>query len=487
MKTEFQTHDLTLPAWGPYTKLYSGISHIPQANDGVRFDLAVFPGYYRRRVDVPNVQFEGEYHMWQAAPNLSCYTMRHELMWKDAVYTDISFAPLSDQVRLVRAECCNCTDVPQNLVLHYMASAHDPSPSYRNFKITGAQVQLPSSASFVLAVDYDDLQFAIPRHNQSLNWDGLRRAEQAVEGFIKGYGVGAGFGTSGGKGQFGQPIPSGKGDWVRYTFTVKQELHSPCLCVRYLNEGTQSAEYLLSTGETLTLAPAEQPQIAYLPLSKAVQKGEHTVTLTSQGTGQAKLDCFVLCENEEREEISVTLRADGFVPEIQTYPEEYFLTLKYPHIEEYYGILWDFDDVQLRQIENDELDIFLRYKAHDHVNDILKGNGKGHFTNVFFRPIPLQPKQAKIIYGAVCSAQTEQQAAALCREWLGKKSSFETCWDTAKQQMQPANVLPDGQKFALGQQLMQAVLCSNVVYPVYTRSQYIRHNTPGRWWDCLYT
>ena len=46
MKTEFQTHDLTLPSWGPYTKKYSGISHIPAANDGVRFDLAVFPGLY---------------------------------------------------------------------------------------------------------------------------------------------------------------------------------------------------------------------------------------------------------------------------------------------------------------------------------------------------------------------------------------------------------------------------------------------------------
>ena len=74
MKTEFQTHDLTLPAWGPYTKKYSGISHIPPANDGVRFDLAVFPGLYRRRVDVPDVRFESGYHVWAAAPDLGCYT-----------------------------------------------------------------------------------------------------------------------------------------------------------------------------------------------------------------------------------------------------------------------------------------------------------------------------------------------------------------------------------------------------------------------------
>ena len=36
-KPPFKSHDLTLPAWGPYTKKYSGISHIPAANDGVPF------------------------------------------------------------------------------------------------------------------------------------------------------------------------------------------------------------------------------------------------------------------------------------------------------------------------------------------------------------------------------------------------------------------------------------------------------------------
>lgn len=47
--------------------------------------------------------------------------------------------------------------------------------------------------------------------------------------------------------------------------------------------------------------------------------------------------------------------------------------------------------------------------------------------------------------------------------------------------------LPAAESLALGQQLMNAVLCTNVVYPVYTRGQYIRHYTPGRWWDCVYT
>ena len=149
-KPPFKSHDLTLPAWGPYTKKYSGISHIPAANDGVRFDLAVFPGYYRRRVDVPNVTFESGYHPWAAAPDLSCYTLRHELEWQDRVYADISFAPLGPDARLIRAELCNHTDAPQNLVLHYMASAWDPTPSGARFEIRGANNALPQGAAFCL-------------------------------------------------------------------------------------------------------------------------------------------------------------------------------------------------------------------------------------------------------------------------------------------------------------------------------------------------
>ena len=79
MSIPYQTHNLTLPEFGPYTKRYSGISHVPAANKGFRFDLAVFPGLYRRRVDVPNVRFESGFHPWRADAQLKCcllYTSR---------------------------------------------------------------------------------------------------------------------------------------------------------------------------------------------------------------------------------------------------------------------------------------------------------------------------------------------------------------------------------------------------------------------------
>lgn len=487
MKTVFQTHDLNLPAWGPYTKKYSGISHIPAANDGVRFDLAVFPGLYRRRVDVPDVRFESGYHVWAAAPDLSCYTLRHELEWKDQVYADISFAPLDENIRLIRAECCNRTDTPQNLVLHYMASAHDPIPSYRNFPITGCDISLPENSAFLLAKDYDDLGFAHPRPTDNLGWDGMRRAEDSQEGFVAGYCIGQNFGCAAGRNRYGQPTPSGKGDWVRFTLELDAPLNHPCLGVRYINPAEEASVYTLQNGQTLTLPPAKEPTLTFLPLGSPLCAGKHTFQLTAAGLGGAKLDCFVLCEEADREAVHITPRGDGHRPEIRQYENEQFITLKYPHIQEFYGVAWDYASTQLRQIENDELDIYLRDTVHNHVSSVLRGNGKGHFTNVFMRPIPLAPGETKVIYGIVCSADSQENACEECRKAMGQREHFHEIWQEAAGAMAPVPVLPEGEAFALGQQLMQAVLCTNVVYPVYTRSQYIRHNTPGRWWDSLYT
>ena len=34
---------------------------------------------------------------------------------------------------------------------------------------------------------------------------------------------------------------------------------------------------------------------------------------------------------------------------------------------------------------------------------------------------------------------------------------------------------------------MAATVLSNIVYPIRAQGQFIRHYTPGRWWDSLYT
>jgi hypothetical protein len=66
-----KNHDLHLPNWGPYSKRYAGISHIPEVSQGLRFDLGIMPGNYRRQMLIPNEKWASGYHAWEAASDLS--------------------------------------------------------------------------------------------------------------------------------------------------------------------------------------------------------------------------------------------------------------------------------------------------------------------------------------------------------------------------------------------------------------------------------
>ncbi|MBE0698742.1 MAG: hypothetical protein IH586_17625, partial [Anaerolineaceae bacterium] len=213
--------DLRLPDWGPYTKKYTGISHLPDLKTGLRFDLSVFPGYYRRQVLVPNAKWESGFHPWDASPDLSYFSYRYELEWKDQVYCDVSFSKMSPNARLVRCEFVNRTSSPQNLVLHYMANMNfPPLRTYSDEPIQPCRVHLPSGAHWIDALDYADFRFATPRPQDSLPQDGLWRGEIRGHGFVDGSGIGSGFGEE-------------AGDRVQYTISLRSSLVDPVLLFRY--------------------------------------------------------------------------------------------------------------------------------------------------------------------------------------------------------------------------------------------------------------
>lgn len=73
--SQADSHDITsLHAWGPYSKRYAGISHIPDMSKGIRFDFSVMPGYYRNRQLVPHVLFESSYYPWEINPEVNRIT-----------------------------------------------------------------------------------------------------------------------------------------------------------------------------------------------------------------------------------------------------------------------------------------------------------------------------------------------------------------------------------------------------------------------------
>ncbi|MDD5140935.1 MAG: trehalase family glycosidase [Verrucomicrobiales bacterium] len=469
-------HDLTLPDWGPYTKHYIGISHVPPANPGLRFDLSVFPGLYRRKVEVPNAFFESGFHPWEAAPDLNYFCYRHELEWKDQVYADISYSRIDDHARLIRVECVNNTDLPQNLVMHLIASVNFPSlKEYApNRPIFPGKVELPPDAMWLGALDYVDMHYARHRPSDDLVYDGKLRGEIRADEFVNGRGLGNGFGAD-------------QGDTVSYQIKLAQAISDAVLLVRYRMNAEATVALRLGgiANGIFDFKGDGRLHTRVIPLGD-LPSGEQVLTLASKGGDAIDLDGFVLATAKNVTGVKFQKTEWNPNPEIIKGPRTNSVILKYHDIDDYYGLTWSYDDFEVRQFLCKELDVFFPTMVQNHTSAILKGDGEGHYTDVFLRPITLAPGSRRIINGEVCNGTRAEVEKFLA----GSERSAETCeavYRTARGQRPDLTPSPAGAPYQFSQERMAATLLCNVVYPVYTQGGYIKHSTPGRWWDCLYT
>ncbi len=490
----FNSHDLSLPAWGPYTKKYAGISHIADSKHGIRFDLSVFPGQYRRKVELPNVLYEGNYHIWEANAKLTYFSTRHELVGQDLVYTDISYGQLEPDAYIIRVDCENRSDDVQNLVLHYMASLHYPTVGSQ--KITPTEWSCPESAVHIRAIDYLRFERAKPSPTDSLVPDGKRPNELRRAGFTDGSAV---------------RLDAAQNDTAVYSLDLPREYREPVLVLRYQST---SPCVVCITGDGIA-ARGELPAMVD-PGFAVVQLSEYIPTRINEFKlmpleGSLTLDSLVLCERSQASEIACRVLPEEYVPRVweagsdlpldlskidrlplehdtvHPEPERNTLILKYPNTDSYYGLFWDFPDYCIRYWQCDELDVSLRYLAHDHVRKSIKLNGGGHYSNVFMRPIPVPPKQRLTIYGLVLCAPSREETADRLRRLIAQHDGFEAKLNELRATASLAAGNPDGDGYSFSQNRMLATTLTNVVYPVYIKRSYIRHNTPGRWWDSLYT
>ena len=470
------THDLSLPAWGPYTKRYIGISHIPDIKSGMRFDLSVFPGFYRRKVDVPDVLYEDDYHPWDTSPNLEYFSFRHELEWKDQVYTDISYSQIDSKSRLIRIECVNNTKENQNLAIHFMASINFPTIEEYKYltPIYPELVTLPKDAQWFDAVNYGDLKFFKTRPTDNLVYDGFMRGEIRRDGFVNGSGIGLGFGKD-------------KGDFVSYKLNVEKDFDNALLLIRYKTDSMQSTSFNLSgmVNKEIIFNGSKDFAIDTIKLGK-LNKGIHDFTLTSNGGSGIQIDGFVLVESEDANKIEFKLKELNPVPQIIKGPIKNSIILKYEDANVYYGILWQFDLFKIREWYCRDLSDFFKQEVNEHVQNVFHGEGNGHYTNVFLRPIVMNPNSKKIIYGVVCCG-TKEEVENYLNEMNSSQNKYEGIYEAAKKHVVNMDGNPDGEKYKFSIERMNATLDCNVVYPVYLQKQYVRLRVPGRWWDCLYT
>jgi hypothetical protein len=453
-------NDLTLSGWGPYSPRYAGISHVADRARGLRFDLSVFPGLYRRKLSVPTARIESGYYPWESSPEMDYYCYRHEVEWKDQVYCDVSYSRISDHARLIRADCVNRTNRHQNLVLHYIASLSYPTPGY--------EVALPAGATWLHALDYTGLTYATPRPTDNLVYAGLLRGEARDPGYTGGYGIGKNFGRE-------------KGDRLDYQYTLNQPLGDAVLLVRArLPKGSTLAT---SVG---TLAGTGEFTLTQVPLG-SLAGGRHEFSLVSQGGAAIELDGFVVAPAATADAVRFSPAPQDLVPEhIIEGPRRSSVLLKYRTLDTWYGLAWNYDMFQTRQFFYDDLDIALRSNLHNHTTLVFRGPGQGHFTNAFLRPIPLEPNSNRPIHGIVCQGSREE-AAGILGEFPTDAAGHESRYEAARRKRVVVSGNPEGQRYEFAQNRMAAANCTNLAFPLYLRRHFVRHNTPTPWAPMLYT
>jgi len=225
--------------------------------------------------------------------------------------------------------------------------------------------------------------------------------------------------------------------------------------------------------------------------------GEVIVTFVPLDHGvPLEIDGFALVGRRALDDLRFERSNPTYAPKRLPGPRHDTLLLMYEGMPMAYGLAWGAQDgrdipFQIRDLHCDDLDTTLRYTVHHHTQLTLFGPGEGHFTDVFQRPIFLEPQSDRVIMGLVCCGEPKtiySQVAA----FEPSASNLQRVHGAARSRAlyvtrdQPvAN--PSGEAYRSGQERMAATVLSNVVYPVRTRGTWIRHYTPGRWWDSLYT
>lgn len=478
-----KTHDLpSLPRWGPYSKKYFGLSHLPDVRRGLSFDFSMFPLLTHGPGRLPSVTDPSGVHPWEAAPDLDFYSLRFEVMGRDQFYCDLSFSKFSENSRLARMEFANQTGAPQEITLNGLAQlVFPPLKELSAEPIRLCEVALPPGAVWVQALDYEDLQFAAPRPTDNLVPDGKLRGEERSHDSVGGSVIAQNFGRD-------------AGDTVIYHVRLKKSFANAVLIWRFQMEAGESVRFKLdgaSRREMVFRGNGKFDTVA-VPLGRLSAGGQELI-FTSLGGAAIALNGFALAEKEAADAVRFVAAPWHPVPQIE--PVANGLVLKYDDVPNFYGFAFGTPLAGQRELKWRDLDAAFGSEPGPNTKARIFGDRRrgragdpdALFVHAFCKPFTVAPNSKQIVFGLVCEGTDSDVRRELSRFNASTPQRLSAIYLSARKKIfQPAST-PAGESCRFSQRLMAATTLTNLVYPLYTQRQYIRHYSPGRSWDCLYT
>ena len=441
-------HDLSLGNWGPYNKQYPGACHIANAELGASFAVELFPAFYRRRIVRASSLTDGDVRMWGANAERTSFVYRYELEWRDKVYCDVKFDVAEDKLVNIECEFVNNTNSPQSVNMFLAAGLEYPNKGFSAVSLGYKEIsvaKIPDGCVMIDALDYTEIKCA-----QWLAQDGKFLGEAEAD-----FATGSGTVLSGAHFK----------DSEHYAVYNAGGITASSIGIRYLSP--RDTKLVIEVGgkkRELEIKAADK--FAYVTLD--IDEGAIDEVRISPVGEKVSIDCIVVGNGASRAKFSKRKRS--FKPEKTV--GDGTMTLKYADSEYTYKIEWDDEPLMLRTLYTDDVGVLLERTIHDHVatERYDSKESEGVYEIVRTNPLYIEPN----------SSATISFRVSACKEG-------EDLPEIKKNEIYKVNANRDGEEYAFSQNMMAYNTLLNVVYPIYTRRGYIRHSTPGRIWNCLYT
>lgn len=434
-------YDLTLGDWGPYNKQYYGASNVIDRNKGASFNVELFPGFFRRSVLAGNSKSDTGVKLWGANADLTRFIYRYELEWKDRIYCDVDYNITDDKQLDITCTFVNNTELNQSLDITLAASLqlplNMPGSEFEGY-YTFFRPILPENVICIDATEYSDIKCGT-----DIAPDGKYLGEEEHNGA-------SGLGTAIDGYHFCK-----KGHFLKYN----TDINACKLGIRYHCEKDSSLRVCVNGNEYIFPCPkVEKYTYSVIDIEPACIK---EVILYNMGEG-VSLDS--LCIGNDADKVKYEAIPHNLTPEKKINEDN--ITLKYKDFPHVYTVKWYEGVRHHRQCRCADIGKMLQLTVNDHVSARVRGLGEGIYEVIQSTPVYLKAGETQVRHFRV----------------------FKDCEiDPVYHDTDQVSFNSDGEKYAFSQNMMRYNTLLNVVFPIYTRRQYIKHNAPGRFWNSLYS
>ncbi len=481
-KTDYliENHDLSLSDWGPYAGELFGLSHIADKAKGHRVDFFMTPGMFRRETFPPDTLRECGLSLWEAAPDLHYYCYRQQLIAKDQIYSDISYSNITENCWLARCEFVNNTGQIRDTTLEIYGGL---SPNR-----SGAVIpQLPEGAVWLNAVQHKKLEYAVKRFSDSLTWDGWRRGEELCPGTVTGYAVGNGF--------CAKKMPENKAFGYdaddRIFFDCPVSCDSGVVILRYkMYAGTQIELEVDHAGFCNKVCLAGNGDFTETVIYRGKLTEGAELMFHSRGGVEMWLDGLMFGPVANSGEFKISQAEYPNEPDFSIGGDKQSMLLKFPMSDGCYGLWWSSSQSVPRTFYTDDI---VRSLSHGYATRnpyctaLRHDAGLQKFAGIYIIPINLAANDRVVIYAIINRGASAMECERVLCALDRSDTALEAIYHRERARRINCSTNANGERYQLSQQLMAATVFSNVTFPVYTKGRFVKHHTPARYYNSLYT